>query len=319
MFRRLLLFCLLTATIPAQAGWFSSGVKVRRISPQGAQSVHPGSLQIEFNEEVKGVGNVAAGFSFEPAVKGYAYVSGHQLNFNPNEGFAPATDYKFTFKTERVRATGKEMADKEITGSFSTPNLSLIDKRGFFSVDEASGSEKELIIELVFNYPVAPEAVTKVLKLENRGKQLGYHAERGGSPERLYLKLDKLLEAQQAIVLTQTGTLLCQRCGKGDATLLKGMLTTPDRVDLEVKEFNLQADPSSTRATFLFSLPVSAAGRRDRSREPADRRSRRRRDRSRLQLRLQGRPRDGRSASSCRRNATGPRRCQTRDRRARPR
>jgi uncharacterized protein YfaS (alpha-2-macroglobulin family) len=258
MTRRLSLLLLLSLASLSHAGWFSHGAAAKSITPSGPQATLPSTLQIVFDKTVKGVGNVVAGFNFTPATEGYAYVNGHVVTFNPSNGFKPATDYHFSFKTERVRSEDG-MDAKEISGSFSTPDLKLLEKRPFFNVDEASGTEKELVIELAFNYPVKPEALHKVLTLKSGSKELSYRAESGGSAERVYLKLGRLLDDNASIDLTQTGPLLCEDCGKANTSLLNGRVASPGRLALELKEFKLDANPAGSRVTLQFTLPVSKA------------------------------------------------------------
>ncbi|MEH0158703.1 MG2 domain-containing protein [Limibacter armeniacum] len=111
---------------------------------------------------------------FEPAVVGkFRWKSGKELEFSPEQGFMPSTDYKAEF-TEAFfkQAAGTKIEKESSRFAFHTPYLTLQNTDIFWTMGQQG--EPEVRMNLNFNYKVSPQELDKLLKVKTSDKEAPY-------------------------------------------------------------------------------------------------------------------------------------------------
>lgn len=109
---------------------------------------------------------------FEPALKGKClWINPHTLAFYASEPLPPATVFKVLFDKHIV---GEGFTTKHPSSvTFNTPELSVTGTSAWYSAG-ASAANRIPVVELEFNYPVAPSMLKSSLLIEANGVKLPF-------------------------------------------------------------------------------------------------------------------------------------------------
>lgn len=106
---------------------------------------------------------------FVPAVKGkYRWSASNELVFSPEAGFKPSTDYKAKLSDKILKESTEKLSfGDEANFTFHTPYLNFAGADVFWVMNQQN--QPEVRLNLNFNYPVNPEEVAKLTKINIDG------------------------------------------------------------------------------------------------------------------------------------------------------
>lgn len=131
------------------------------------------NLRFSFNKDIATAEMVGkwtdkAYASISPSISGkYKWKLPNELIFSPDNGFAPATSYRFSFTDELAKemdwAAEQYAIGSDMAFQFHTPDLKLLEAKPFWSMGEQN--EAELRLGLDFNYPVSIQTLLPRLQV----------------------------------------------------------------------------------------------------------------------------------------------------------
>jgi uncharacterized protein YfaS (alpha-2-macroglobulin family) len=104
---------------------------------------------------------------FEPVINGsFNWTNNSSLVFSPQQDLNPASTYTATFTKELIRHTKKYGIDDLKPITFYTPQLQLATVNARWAVRDENTKEAGAIVDLYFNYRVAPSKLKDLLQIE---------------------------------------------------------------------------------------------------------------------------------------------------------
>ena len=151
--------------------------------------------------ELQGQWLEEAYIDFSPEVDGkFRWNNPNELVFSPSAGFAPSTAYTARFTDKLETALGKTAAaalKQPLT--FHTPYVQVENTQALWALNAQSRPELQLAVN--FNYPVATEAVAKLLSVEVNGKPQTYTMASAGYTNTVQLALPNLQATEKELPL----------------------------------------------------------------------------------------------------------------------
>ncbi|HJT24663.1 MAG TPA: MG2 domain-containing protein, partial [bacterium] len=216
---------------------------------------------VRFSGEVSVASALDSAFQIEPALPGTTRLEdANTLVFTPAAGLKPATTYKVHLSTAALRGKQTFLQGSAST-SFSTEPLKVVSSRLFYNYDLIKGTEKELMGELEFNYPVDMNLLKQNLTVFKEGDKLDFALEQGTLPTRFFLRAGGLerQDKAQTLKIVIASDMTCVDCGHPLGTSFEKTITLEARPKLLVDEIKLHHVPGNTLISILFTLPVSQA------------------------------------------------------------
>ncbi len=234
--------------------------RVISFTPMGTVTSPNTVIRVRFSGEVSVASTLDSAFQIEPPLPGTTRLEdANTLVFTPAAPLKPATTYKVHLKTDALR--GKQFfLQGTASTSFSTEPLKVVSSRLFYNYDLIKGTEKELMGELEFNYPVDMNLLKQNLTVFREGDKLDYALEQGTLPTRFFLRAGGLSrqDVAQTLKIVISSDMTCVDCGKPLGSSFEKTITLEARPKLLVDEIKLHHVPGNTLISILFTLPVSA-------------------------------------------------------------
>lgn len=230
-------------------------------TPRGVVTSSNTVIRAKFSGEVSVSSSLASAFQLDPPLPGTARLEDSTtLVFTPAAPLKPATTYKVRLDTSGLKAKRMFLQGSSTT-SFSTPPLKVAASRLFYTYDLVKGTEKELVGELEFNYPVDMGLLRQNLSVFRGGDPLPTELEQGTLPTRFFFKAGGFARDKQDQVLKVViaPALSCVDCGKPLGDKFESTIVLPAKPKMLVQEVKLHHVPGSTLISILFSLPASSA------------------------------------------------------------
>ncbi|PKL90876.1 MAG: hypothetical protein CVV21_10805 [Candidatus Goldiibacteriota bacterium HGW-Goldbacteria-1] len=257
---------LLKVVLSAISGKFL--VTVADISPKGEVDTSV-TIRAEFTAPVKLKNETTPAklLDISPDITGvYEFQNEKTIVFKPDAPLPPAASYTVKVNTENFAALGKKIVGGKKV-SFNTPLLKIVDHRYFFDRDVITDTEKELIGEINFNYPVEEQALKNSLRafkkvVTSKGTSespLEYRLEKSDQPTRYYIKIkdfNRIYDRQYIKVLIQKD-LMCAECKSEMGTEYAKEIGIPSKEYLSVTEVIPWHTEGSSSVAVGFNMPIS--------------------------------------------------------------
>jgi len=259
--RKIALGVLAAAALCLAGGFLYTTLTTHVISftPSGTVTSPNTVIRVRFSGEVSVASALDSAFQIEPALPGTTRLEdANTLVFTPAAPLKPATTYKVHLSTAALRGKQTFLQGSAST-SFSTEPLQVVSSRLFYNYDLIKGTEKELMGELEFNYPVDMNLLKQNLTVYREGDKLDFALEQGTLPTRFFLRAGGLerQDKSQTLKIVVGSDMTCVDCGKPLGTSFEKTITLEARPKLLVDEIKLHHVPGNTLISILFTLPVS--------------------------------------------------------------
>ena len=234
---------------------------VTSFTPTGTVTSPNTVIRVRFSDEVSVATSLDSAFQIEPPLPGSTRLEDtNTLVFTPAAPLKPATTYKVRLRTDGLRSH-KFFLQGSASTSFSTEPLKVVSCRLFYNYDIIKGTEKELMGDLEFNYPVDMNELHPHLLVSKDGKQVDYGLEQGTLPTRFFFRAGGLerQDAPQVLKIVLLPGLNCVDGGTPMGSKYEQTITLEARPKLAVTEIKLHHAPGNTLISVLFTLPVSSA------------------------------------------------------------
>jgi len=238
-----------------------SSVTVTAMTPSGALSNRNTVVRVQFSDPVEAKGDLSQALKLDPALPGAVRLEdGRALVFTPMAPLQPATRYTATFSSSVLKTQAKWAIQTSASTSFSTPPLSVVQSRLYYTYDSITGAERDLVAELEFNYPVDLQALRDALTVKRDGQALTAKVEPGSVPTRFYVKAaaPPRGEKGQKLTVALAQDLSCVGCGRPLGSSFEKTMELPAKPEFKVEQVRLHHRPGQSLISVMFSLPVSA-------------------------------------------------------------
>lgn len=198
-------------------------------------------------------------FIFNPQIEGEYRIEGKRtIVFLPKEELKRSAVYEVKFDSKNIgSATKKVDSGRKIR--FYTELFRINSVRTFYVYDIATNTEKKIMGEINFNYPVDIESLKQSVEISYESGKIDVEFEKSYLPTRFYFKtgIIKRAEKEQKIEFIVKKGL---NCLEGSAPIDKDYTKTISLAPKEkftVSEVKLWHEPGNTMITVLFNMPVS--------------------------------------------------------------
>ena len=259
--------------IGAVAAWFlfiflynTFTTHIISFTPMGVVTSENTVIRAKFSDDVQVVSSLDAAFEIEPPLPGSTRLEDSTtLVFTPAAPLKPATMYQVRMNVSGKLKSKQLFLQGSSKTSFSTEAMKVVSSRLFYTYDLVKETEKELVGEIEFNYPVDMNLLRQNLTVSRAGSPLNFELEQGTLPTRFFFKaggLERTTEPQVLTVMVAPG-LSCVDCGKPLGEKYQNTITLPAKPKMLVDEIKLHHVPGNTLISILFSLPASSSQVRD--------------------------------------------------------
>ncbi len=230
-------------------------------TPAGTLTSASTVIRVKFSNDITVAGTLDSAFQITPPLPGTTRLEDSKtLVYTPGAPLLPATTYRVRLDTSELRAKSLFLQGSAKT-VFATEPFQVVSNRLFYTYDLVKGTEKELVGELEFNYPVELQRLNQALSVTRGNQSLAFSLEPGTLPTRFFFKAGGLTRDFDPQVLTVkiSGDLSCVDCGNSLAKPFQTTLVLPARPKMRVNQVQLHHEPGNTLISILFTLPASAA------------------------------------------------------------
>ncbi len=230
-------------------------------TPQGIITTPNTVIRAKFSDDVQAVGSLDSAFEIVPTLPGTTRLEdSNTLVFTPSAPLKPASAYQVKLDVSGKLKSNKWFVQGSSKTAFATEPLKVVSSRLFYTYDLIKETEKELVGEIEFNYPVEMNVLKQNLSVARAGSPLNYELEQGTLPTRFFFKAGGLERETEPQVLTLTvdPALTCVDGGKPLGDKYQNTVTLPAKPKMLVNEIKLHHVPGNTLISILFSLPASA-------------------------------------------------------------
>ena len=235
-------------------------------TPMGVVTSENTVIRAKFSDDVQVAGSLDTAFEIEPPLPGSTRLEDSTtLVFTPAAPLKPATKYEVRMNVSGKLKSKQLFLQGSSKTSFSTEAMKVVSSRLFYTYDLVKETEKELVGEIEFNYPVDMNLLRQNLSVLRSGSPLNFELEQGTLPTRFFFKaggLERSTEPQVLTVVVAAG-LSCVDCGKPLGDKYQNTITLPAKPKMLVDEIKLHHVPGTTMISILFSLPASSGQVRD--------------------------------------------------------
>ncbi len=250
-----------------------------KITPSGA-SAEAGVIRAKFSAPVTPVtpGKIEC-FVIKPEVKGrYSMEGKDTVIFTPDKSFMPGASYEVIMDTSLFKAEGKKLTGGRKV-AFKTAAFKVTEARHFFIKESDGKTDKELVFELSFNYPVDASLLGRELSVRRIMKEsaesassdesgIGFSIEKTNDPKRFYIKVRdvKKEDSYKIVVLRISDSLKCSGCTQGMRYAYTKRVNIGARQRLELKDVTPWPSEGTDAVALRFNMPVdvsSAEGKID--------------------------------------------------------
>ncbi len=258
----LILACLAAAWLIYLLIYNTFTTHIISFTPRGMVTSANTVIRAKFSGDVQVISALDSAFEITPPLPGTSRLEDSTtLVFTPAAPLKPATTYQVHLNVSGKLSSKQFFLEKSSNTTFSTEAMKVVSSRLFYTYDLIKGTEKELVGEIEFNYPVDMNLLKQSLSVSRAGSSLNYELEQGTLPTRFFFKAGGLVRETepQTLTVTVAAGLSCVDCGKPLADKYQSTITLPAKPKMLVEGIKLHHVPGNTLISILFTLPASSS------------------------------------------------------------
>ncbi len=229
-------------------------------TPRGMLTSPNTVIRAKFSGDVSVSGSLDSAFQIDPPLPGSTRLEDSTtLVFTPAAALKPATTYRVRLDTGGLKSK-QLFLQGSAKSVFNTEPLKVVSSRLFYTYDMVKGTEKELVGELEFNYPMDMNQLKRNLSVFRESNALSFEVEQGTLATRFFFKAGGFErdKENQILKVVIAPDLSCLDCGKPLGDKFEKTITLPAKPKLYVTDIKLHHTPGNSLISILFTLPVSS-------------------------------------------------------------